>query len=505
MGDVWERLLKERGYKIQHTLGEGAYSKVKSAFSSRLNREVAIKCINTQLAPTDFVEKFLPRELKTLPVLRHENIVRVYEILEYKPTVAQASDGYVYIVMEAARNGDMLRYIQRKGALPEPEIRHYFYQLVQAVSYCHSQNICHRDLKCENLLLDKDFKLLLTDFGFSKSMSYDPNGRITLSNTFCGSAAYAAPEIIQGQSYDPRMHDMWSMGVILYIMSCGHMPFDDSNVKKMLRVQLRNHLKFPPRVQHLLSEELKSLIRLLIEPNVQLRANIDMVKRHPFLSGESGKTSRPNSSSSVAKQIVDFFTGGQPHQGGGGSGSPHQGPSSASNQTDRRRNTITQVENTAGPQTSSQGHRRHHHRSNRPPPEDNNRDTNSRLNQAPRHSCGAYSPPDYTKTDYYDDQYNQVRRQRRSHVKRSRSKVELAEDRHSNEADDKLGGSKCQSYREWLSQYYNDKPRSGGAGTSSDDHRNESNPSTRWKTTTKRSSRSTHRPVIKKRIKKKYN
>lgn len=289
MGDVWERLLKERGYKIQHTLGEGAYSKVKSAYSSRLGREVAIKCINTQLAPNDFVQKFLPRELKTLPLLRHENIVRVYEILEYKPSPSQASDGYVYIVMESARNGDMLRYIQRKGALPEAEIRHYFYQLVQAVSYCHSQNICHRDLKCENLLLDKDFKLLLTDFGFSKSMIFNDNGRVTLSNTFCGSAAYAAPEIIQGQSYDPRMHDMWSLGVILYIMSCGHMPFDDSNVKKMLRVQLRNHLKFPPRVQHLLSDDLKHLIRSLIEPNVSQRANMEMVKRHPFLAGETGK------------------------------------------------------------------------------------------------------------------------------------------------------------------------------------------------------------------------
>ncbi|CAK8691727.1 unnamed protein product [Clavelina lepadiformis] len=82
MGDVWEKLLKERGYKIQHTLGEGAYSKVKSAFSSRLGKDVAIKCINSRLAPTDFVEKFLPRELETLPLLRHHNIVRVYEILE---------------------------------------------------------------------------------------------------------------------------------------------------------------------------------------------------------------------------------------------------------------------------------------------------------------------------------------------------------------------------------------------------------------------------------------
>jgi len=355
MADVWERLLKERGYKIQHTLGEGAYSKVKSAYSSRLGREVAIKCINTQLAPTDFVEKFLPRELKTLPVLRHDNIVRVYEILEYKPTDTQANDGYVYIVMEAARNGDMLRYIQRKGALPEPEIRHYFNQLVQAVNYCHNQNICHRDLKCENLLLDKDFKLLLTDFGFSKSMTYDQNNRISLSNTFCGSAAYAAPEIIQGQSYDPRMHDMWSVGVILYIMACGHMPFDDSNVKKMLRVQLRNHLKFPPRVTHLLSEDLKHLIRSLIEPNVSQRATMEQVLRHPFLIGDKSSTSsRPASSSSVAKQIVEFFTGGG-----------QQGASNGPAGQEKRRKTIQNNIEDLQQQAGSSGNNRNYRR-NRP-------------------------------------------------------------------------------------------------------------------------------------------
>uniref|UniRef100_H2Z2Z5 non-specific serine/threonine protein kinase n=1 Tax=Ciona savignyi TaxID=51511 RepID=H2Z2Z5_CIOSA len=276
----WERLLKDRGYKIQNTLGEGAYSKVKSAYSTRLSREVAIKCINTKLAPKDFVEKFLPRELQTLPVLRHENVVRVYEILE-------ASDGYVYIVMEAARNGDMLRFVQKRGALPEHDIKRYFWELCQAISYCHQKNICHRDLKCENLLLDKNFKLLLTDFGFSKPMIFDSRGRVSLSSTFCGSAAYAAPEIIQGEQmqskpYDPRMHDMWSMGVILYIMSCGHMPFDDSNVKKMLKIQLKNQLRFPPRVNDIISEELKNLIRRLIQPDVTQRANMERVLAHPF-------------------------------------------------------------------------------------------------------------------------------------------------------------------------------------------------------------------------------
>ncbi|XP_078492914.1 testis-specific serine/threonine-protein kinase 3-like [Ciona intestinalis] len=309
MGEPWERLLKDRGYKIQNTLGEGAYSKVKSAYSNRLGREVAIKCINTKLAPKDFVEKFLPRELQTLPLLRHENIVRVYEILE-------ASDGYVYIVMEAARNGDMLRFVQKRGALPEYDIKRYFWELCQAINYCHEKNICHRDLKCENLLLDKNFKLLLTDFGFSKPMNTDARGRMVLSSTFCGSAAYAAPEIIQGKPYDPRMHDMWSLGVILYIMSCGHMPFDDSNVKKMLKIQLKNHLRFPPRVNDVLSGELKTLIRQLIQPDVTQRATMAKVLEHPFFYGYQELRTRPstalNATTSVAQQIYHYFTGSRP-------------------------------------------------------------------------------------------------------------------------------------------------------------------------------------------------
>nr|XP_039267547.1 testis-specific serine/threonine-protein kinase 1-like [Styela clava] len=299
MGEVWERRLRERGYKIMSTLGEGAYSKVKLAYSTRLGNDVAIKCINKQVAPKDFVEKFLPRELQALPHLRHENIVKIYEILE-------ASDGFVYIVMEAARNGDMLRYVQRRGALPEEEIKKYFWQLVQAIKYCHSMNICHRDLKCENLLLDKENKLLLTDFGFSKSMIFNA-GNVVLSSTFCGSAAYAAPEIIRGHPYDPRMHDIWSMGVILYIMACGHMPFDDSNVRKMLKVQLKNQIRFPPRVADILSDELKHLIKRMIQPDITKRANMDDVLAHPFFGPLNG--SRPTTSSNVAQHIYDFFAG----------------------------------------------------------------------------------------------------------------------------------------------------------------------------------------------------
>ena len=113
-----------------------------------------------------------------------------------------------------------------------------FGELTSAVAYCHDLGFCHRDLKCENILLAADLSVRLTDFGFTRPIEYDENGEVVLSNTFCGSAAYAAPEIIQGKAYDPRKHDSWSLGVILYIMVCGSMPYDDSNVRKMLKEQL---------------------------------------------------------------------------------------------------------------------------------------------------------------------------------------------------------------------------------------------------------------------------
>ena len=128
--------------------------------------------------------------------------------------------------------------ILQNSALKEPDARKMFGELTSAVAYCHDLGFCHRDLKCENILLAADLSVRLTDFGFARPIEYDENGEVVLSNTFCGSAAYAAPEIIQGKAYDPRKHDSWSLGVILYIMVCGSMPYDDSNVRKMLKEQL---------------------------------------------------------------------------------------------------------------------------------------------------------------------------------------------------------------------------------------------------------------------------
>ncbi|XP_036159944.1 testis-specific serine/threonine-protein kinase 1-like [Myotis myotis] len=267
-------VLKRRGYIVGINLGEGSFAKVKSAYSERLKFNVAVKIIDRKKAPADFLEKFLPREIEILIMLNHRSIVKTYEIFE-------TSEGKVYIIMELGVQGDLLDFIKNQGALHEDEARKKFHQLSSAIKYCHDLDIVHRDLKCENLLLDKDFNIKLSDFGFSKRCLRDDSGRLTLSKTFCGSAAYAAPEVLQGIPYQPKVYDVWSLGVILYIMVCGSMPYDDSNIKKMLRIQKEHRINFP-RSKHL-TKECKDLIYRILQPDVTVRLHIDEILSHSWM------------------------------------------------------------------------------------------------------------------------------------------------------------------------------------------------------------------------------
>ncbi|XP_040321053.1 testis-specific serine/threonine-protein kinase 1 [Herpailurus yagouaroundi] len=264
-------ILKRRGYILGINLGEGSYAKVKSAYSERLKFNVAVKIIDRKKVPTDFLEKFLPREIEIQATLNHRSIIRTYEIFE-------TSDGRIYIIMELGVQGDLLGFIRTRGALHEDDARKKFHQLSSAIKYCHDLDIVHRDLKCENLLLDKDFNIKLSDFGFSKRCPRDDSGRLMLSKTFCGSAAYAAPEVLQGIPYQPKVCDIWSLGVILYIMVCGSMPYDDSNIKKMLRIQKEHRINFPRSKN--LTGECKDLIYHLLQPDINRRLHIEEILSH---------------------------------------------------------------------------------------------------------------------------------------------------------------------------------------------------------------------------------
>jgi len=344
------KLLHEQGYDLIGDIGEGAYSKVKLFYSHALKQTVAIKIINRQQAPRDFVKNFLPRELEILQKVKHPNIVSIYEILA-------TSDGRIFIILEYSTHNDVLRHIQNNGALDEDRAKHLFGQLVEAVAYLHRNNIVHRDLKCENLLLThagglrvqenptinldrfkdsegklldltpdseaakhnikieqwlpgvknhkiralplgskfdpQQIKLLLTDFGFGKIIT-NPDEK---SRSFCGSAAYAAPEIIQGIPYIPTSHDTWSLGIVLFIMVCGTMPYDDSNVRQMVKEQLAHKIRFPPQAAYNLSLQCKDLISKLIEPDPKRRLTIQQIQQHPWIANRLKYGSYSKSSS----------------------------------------------------------------------------------------------------------------------------------------------------------------------------------------------------------------
>ncbi|XP_076876034.1 LOW QUALITY PROTEIN: testis-specific serine/threonine-protein kinase 1-like [Brachyhypopomus gauderio] len=161
--------------------------------------------------------------------------------------IFETPEGKVYMVMKLCVKGDLLhsrRLFQLHGALLENFSKRLFCQLSLAVKFLHDLDIAHRDIKCENLLLDKNFNLKCSDFGFSRSLDYE-GGHMVLSDTFCGSQDYAALEVLQAIPYNPKVYNVWSMGVVLFIMLCGSMPYDDSNVRKMLRIQKEHWLEFP--------------------------------------------------------------------------------------------------------------------------------------------------------------------------------------------------------------------------------------------------------------------
>jgi len=267
--------LQKRGYIIASDLGEGTYSKVKSAVWQKPGEKqplkVAIKIINRKTAPKDFLEKFLPRELEILQLLNHKNIVRAYEIININTKT--------YISLEWAGHGDLLQYVRLKGALKESECRKFFIDLVEALEYCHAINIVHRDLKCENVLLSKKNQVKLADFGFARKLS-----PTELSKTFCGSAAYAAPELLQGIPYIGTIADIWSCGVILYIMACSSMPYRDSNIKTLLLDQ-RAPLHIPSAVRGTISQSILDFLAKILVFNPSKRSVFAELKALPWYNG----------------------------------------------------------------------------------------------------------------------------------------------------------------------------------------------------------------------------
>ncbi|XP_072539090.1 MAP/microtubule affinity-regulating kinase 3 isoform X15 [Salminus brasiliensis] len=245
-------------YRLLKTIGKGNFAKVKLARHILTGREVAIKIIDkTQLNPTSLQKLF--REVRIMKILNHPNIVKLFEVIETEKTL--------YLVMEYASGGEVFDYLVAHGRMKEKEARAKFRQIVSAVQYCHQKHIVHRDLKAENLLLDADMNIKIADFGFSNEF--------TLGNkldTFCGSPPYAAPELFQGKKYDGPEVDVWSLGVILYTLVSGSLPFDGQNLKELRERVLRGKYRIP----FYMSTDCENLLKRFLVLNPAKRGTLEV-------------------------------------------------------------------------------------------------------------------------------------------------------------------------------------------------------------------------------------
>ncbi|CAG2181173.1 unnamed protein product [Oppiella nova] len=182
--------------------------------------------------------------------------------------------------MDLADGGDILDLIKKDGAIPEPRAKPLYKGVSEAIKYIHTKGFAHRDIKSENILLNKDRTVAkIGDFGFSRTCFDNTTGQRVLSKTYCGSAAYAAPEILKVEPYNPMISDVWSMGVVLYVLVNNRLPFVavNDNLKDLLKHQLEKNINFDRKS---LTPECKELIQKLLEPNVKQRYTMVQVLEH---------------------------------------------------------------------------------------------------------------------------------------------------------------------------------------------------------------------------------
>ncbi|XP_062455336.1 serine/threonine-protein kinase SIK1 [Rhea pennata] len=263
-----QRPLRVGFYDIERTLGKGNFAVVKLARHRVTKTQVAIKIIDkTRLDPSN-LEKIY-REVQIMKLLNHPNIIKLYQVMETKDML--------YIVTEFAKNGEMFDHLTSNGHLSENEARKKFWQILSAVEYCHSHHIVHRDLKTENLLLDANMNIKLADFGFG---NFYKSGEPL--STWCGSPPYAAPEVFEGKEYEGPHLDIWSLGVVLYVLVCGSLPFDGPNLPTLRQRVLEGRFRIP----YFMSEDCETLIRRMLVVDPTKRITISQIKQHKWMQAD---------------------------------------------------------------------------------------------------------------------------------------------------------------------------------------------------------------------------
>ncbi|XP_075210387.1 testis-specific serine/threonine-protein kinase 3-like [Lycorma delicatula] len=275
----------EHRYTFNQLLGTGTYAKVwlvkysnTDGNTKKDNLLLACKVIDNEKSPRTFTRKFLPREIDILSKVKHPHLIQLHSIYQWKTKI--------FIFMRYAEKGDLLDYILINGEVKENRARLWTHQLSLGLQYLHELDIVHRDIKCENVLITNYNNVKLADFGFSRFVT-DTSGRRYLSSTYCGSIAYAAPELLKGRPYDPKCSDIWSLGVVLYVMLNQCMPFVDTDLKTLYDIQMDSKWSFRSRVASRLSEDVIILVHGMLRPDTATRFLINDVVNNPWFLADN--------------------------------------------------------------------------------------------------------------------------------------------------------------------------------------------------------------------------
>ncbi|KAK8953087.1 CBL-interacting protein kinase 6 [Platanthera guangdongensis] len=260
-------------YELGRVLGQGTFAKVYLARSLCTGKNVAMKVVGKEKVIKVGMTEQVKREISVMKMVSHPNIVELHEVM--------ATRSKIYFVMELVHGGELFSMICRSGRLSEDAARHYFRQLISAVDFCHSRGVYHRDLKPENLLLDNAGHLKVADFGLSAFAEHvRPDG---LLHTTCGTPSYVAPEVIGNKGYDGAKADIWSCGVILYVLLAGFLPFQEDNIVAIYRKIHRGDFRCPPWF----SSDARRLVVKLLDPNPTSRITVAKLIETPWFRKHS--------------------------------------------------------------------------------------------------------------------------------------------------------------------------------------------------------------------------
>jgi len=265
-------------YELGRGLGEGTFGKVKYAVDTETNEAVAIKILDKEKIQKQNMGNQIKKEISIMKMVKHKYIVGMKEVL--------ASKTKIFIVLDLVTGGELFDKIVQVGKLSEEQARFYFQQLVEGVEYCHKLGICHRDLKPENLLLDEHGNLKISDFGLSSLYigdAEDGASRTELLHTTCGTPNYVAPEVLSDQGYDGKKADVWSIGVILYVLLAGFLPFDESTIVALFAKIQAADFTYPSWF----TPETRSLLDQMLVADPAVRLTLTQIKAHPWFQIES--------------------------------------------------------------------------------------------------------------------------------------------------------------------------------------------------------------------------